>query len=40
MDSLKHETDGPKLVCIVKDGATGNVGSKSGVNKKIKEYVP
>lgn len=39
-DSLKHDTDGPKLVCANFDGASVNFGSKSGVFQKIKEFVP
>lgn len=39
-DSLKHDTDGPKLICANFDGASVNFGSKSGVFQKIKEFVP
>uniref|UniRef100_A0A8W8KDE4 Uncharacterized protein n=1 Tax=Magallana gigas TaxID=29159 RepID=A0A8W8KDE4_MAGGI len=39
-ESLKHDTDGPKLVCANFDGASVNFGSKSRVFQKIKEFVP
>lgn len=39
-DSLKHDTDGPKLVCANFDGASVNFCPKSGVFQKIKEFVP